>query len=95
LAEPLDKGRTGRLARFGQSKEDLLQDRVSFEVGITEILCDAGLIEVHNVFPTSGGHNTPDFQASQAAIPESSASPTLNTAFYPPRSSNRDLDAIE
>ena len=54
MAEPLDEGRTRILARLRRRKEDLLQDRVSFEVGITEILSEDGLIEVHDVFSTSG-----------------------------------------
>jgi len=54
LAEPLDEGRTCLMARFGRRKEDLLQDCVSFKVGIAEILREVGLIEVHDVFSTSG-----------------------------------------
>ena len=39
---------------FRWRKEDLLQDCVSLELGITEIPCEAGLFEVHDVFSTSG-----------------------------------------
>ena len=42
LGQPFDKGRTSLLARFGRSKEDLLQDCVSLEVGPPRYLARLG-----------------------------------------------------
>src|SRR5262245_42104212 len=54
LAQPFDEISTGLLTRFCWCKENLLKDCESLEFGIAEIFCETWLIEVHDVFATSG-----------------------------------------
>jgi len=61
--EPFDERRTRRLARFRRCKENLLQDRVSLKLGISEMFGEARLIEVHDVLAASRRRAHEDYSA--------------------------------